>query len=233
MNKYKLWYDNIINRAKNRVLDGYSEQHHIIPRSLGGADTADNLVALTAREHFICHLLLIKFTSGQDRNKMLHAAILMKSANKFQDRYFNSRLYETVRREYSAKRSNEQSGAGNSFYGKTHSAETRAKMSASKRELYSNGKHPHIGTKRSEQAKKNISESKKGKPTSKKGTKQGPKTTEQKQRHKDAIQGKCFWWTDGISNVRAAECPAGYKKGRTMSPSHLAKFSNSVYLLKT
>ena len=47
------------------------------------------------------------------------------------------------------------------------------------------------------------------------------------------IQGKCFWWTDGINNIRASECPSGYRKGRTMSPSHLAKFSNSDYLLKT
>lgn len=220
MNKYQIWYNNIINRARNRTVEGYSELHHIIPRSLGGSDSADNLVALTAREHFICHILLTKFTTGQDRNKMLHAVIIMKGKNKEQPRYFNSRLYETVRRDYAIKRSIEQQGDSNSFYGKKHSAETRAKMSASKKILYSNGNHPHIGMKRSEEAKRNISLSKKGKPSTKKGIPQGPLTNEQKQKHKESLQGKCFWWTNGINNVRAAECPDGYKKGRTMSADH-------------
>jgi hypothetical protein len=169
MNKYKTWYNNIIDIARNRVTEGYTELHHIIPRSLGGSDDADNLVALTAREHFICHILLTKFTTGQDRNKMLHAAILMKSANGYQDRYFNSRLYETVRRDYASKRSLEQQGEGNSFYRKHHSDEAKAKMSATKKALYSNGKHPHIGMKRGKEAKQNISNSRKGQPSPKKG----------------------------------------------------------------
>lgn len=40
------------------VVDGYSEVHHIIPRSEGGLDDDDNLVRLTAREHYIAHKLL-------------------------------------------------------------------------------------------------------------------------------------------------------------------------------
>ena len=220
MNKYNTWYNNIINLARNRVLEGYTELHHIIPSSLGGSDEPDNLVALTAREHSICHILLTKFTTGQDRNKMLHAAILMKSANIYQDRYFNGRLYETVRREYANKRSIEQTGTGNSYYGKKHSNETRAKMSASKKLLYGNGNHPHVGMKRSDEAKRNISLSKKGRPSTKKGIPQGPLTKEQKQKHKESLQGKCFWWTNGINNIRAAQCPAGFSKGRTLSNSH-------------
>lgn len=56
-NKYTQCYYNIVNRAKAREQLGYVEKHHIIPKSLGGKDTADNLVKLTAREHFICHWL--------------------------------------------------------------------------------------------------------------------------------------------------------------------------------
>ena len=223
-NKYKKWYDAIVKNAQNRTLDSYSELHHIIPRSLGGSDDTRNLASLTAREHFICHILLTKFTEGQDRNKMLHAAILMKSANNYQDRYFNSRLYETVRRDYAEKRSLDQQGIGNSYYGKKHSAETRAKMSASKKKLYGNGNHPHVGMKRSEDVKRNISLAKKGKPSSKKGL-PGKKWTE-KTRAK--MEKRPYgWFTDGVKNIRADSCPNGYKKGRTMSPSHLAKFLNS------
>lgn len=59
MNYQKL-YDKIIERAKHRMLDGYSEKHHIVPKSYGGSNTKDNLVRLTAREHFIAHWLLFK-----------------------------------------------------------------------------------------------------------------------------------------------------------------------------
>jgi len=51
-NKYNTWYYNIINKSKNRLLTGYKEKHHILPRCLGGKDNKDNLVELTAREHF-------------------------------------------------------------------------------------------------------------------------------------------------------------------------------------
>ena len=57
-NKYKSWHDAIINKALNRKIKGYLEKHHILPRSLGGSDNKDNLVELTAKEHFIVHMLL-------------------------------------------------------------------------------------------------------------------------------------------------------------------------------
>ena len=52
-NKYKKWYENIVNSAKIRNTIGYAEIHHIIPKSLGGSNSIDNLVTLTAREHFV------------------------------------------------------------------------------------------------------------------------------------------------------------------------------------
>ena len=221
---YKNLYDTICNNAKNRILTTYTEEHHILPRSLGGTDEPANLVALTAREHFICHILLTKFTRGTDKSKMVRAAIMMKASNTLQDRYFNSQLYETVRIAYSDRRSIEQEGENNTFYGKKHSAVTRAKMSASKKEKYSNGNHPHIGMKRSEETCANISNSKKGKPSAKKGIPQGPKTAEQVAKIKERLAGASYWWTDGVNNVRGASCPDGYKKGRTMSPFHIKAF---------
>jgi hypothetical protein len=55
---YEKIYNQIVERAKNRVLDCYTESHHIIPRCMGGGDEKENLVNLTAREHFISHWLL-------------------------------------------------------------------------------------------------------------------------------------------------------------------------------
>ncbi len=68
--RYELWYNTLINKAKNRQLDGYSEKHHIIPKSMGGSNDKTNLVKLTAREHYISQLLLTNFTKGHCRNKM-------------------------------------------------------------------------------------------------------------------------------------------------------------------
>lgn len=101
-NKYTCWYNNIIANAQARILpqDIYTEKHHIIPRSLCGNNSATNLVRLTAREHFICHLLLTKMTTGNNLFKMKHAlSMLMNIKNIGKGRYVpSSRLYEYVKR---------------------------------------------------------------------------------------------------------------------------------------
>lgn len=99
-NKYKTWHDNIITKAKNRTLKGYKEIHHILPRSLGGKDRKSNLVALTAKEHFIIHILLCKFTIGLARRSMLYAHKAMSYYIKEGRNYkINSRIAEKLRKE--------------------------------------------------------------------------------------------------------------------------------------
>ena len=107
-NKYSKLYHNITSNAKQRIIEGYTELHHIIPQSLGGSNDKDNLVELTAREHFICHWLLIKMTEGDDRSKMLYALKGMKAGNKYQQRYqtkITARVYEKYRIEHSLNHS--------------------------------------------------------------------------------------------------------------------------------
>lgn len=97
-NKYTKWYYNIINRAQSRVLpeEVYTEKHHVIPRSLGGSDDSGNIAVLTAREHWICHLLLTKMTTGNDRYKMAYALNMMTHVQRIgEGRYLPpSKLYE-------------------------------------------------------------------------------------------------------------------------------------------
>jgi 5-methylcytosine-specific restriction endonuclease McrA len=107
-NKYTKLYFIITDRARDRVLETYTERHHIIPQSLGGSDDRDNLVDLTGKEHFICHWLLIKMTEGEQRNKMLYALQGMKAENKYQQRYSSSitaRVYEKYRIEHAKNHS--------------------------------------------------------------------------------------------------------------------------------
>ena len=107
-NKYSKTYFAITSNAKQRITEGYTELHHIIPQSMGGSNDKDNLVELTAREHFICHWLLVKMTEGDDRSKMLYALKGMKAENKYQQRYqtkITARVYETYRIEHSINHS--------------------------------------------------------------------------------------------------------------------------------
>lgn len=99
-NKYRLWHNNIIAKAKNRTLDCYKEKHHILPRSLGGSNDKSNLVELTAKEHFIVHMLLCKFTVGVTRRSMLYAFKAMSYCIKDgRDYKINSRIAQKLRSE--------------------------------------------------------------------------------------------------------------------------------------
>lgn len=101
-NKYTTWYNSLICSAKNRSVTGYTENHHIIPSSLGGTNDKDNLVRLTAREHFICHLLLTKMTIGNDKYKMCFAFHMLSNAKNIgEGRYIpSSRMYVLSRKLY-------------------------------------------------------------------------------------------------------------------------------------
>ena len=68
---YENIYNIIILRAGARQKEQGLENHHIIPRSMGGSDEKENLVKLTPKEHYICHLCLIKFNEGPDYYKMI------------------------------------------------------------------------------------------------------------------------------------------------------------------
>ena len=129
VNKYAKWYNSIVDRAKiNRELtDVYVEKHHILPKSLGGDNSPANLVLLTAREHFICHLLLTKMLEGKDKAKMVYAAVGMANLNNGkQSRYksTNSRLYQYLREQASLNRR-----------GSKQSVESKRKNSASQKRL--------------------------------------------------------------------------------------------------
>ena len=103
-NKYSKIYYSIMSNAMSRILptETYTEKHHIIPKSLGGNNSKDNIATLTAREHFICHWLLTKMVDGLQRQQMIHALSGMRRENKHQTRYYTkitSRVFEKLRQE--------------------------------------------------------------------------------------------------------------------------------------
>jgi len=94
---YEAIYSNLISNAKSRIIEGYTEVHHIIPRCLGGSDNLDNLVALTAREHYIAHQLLVKIYPSN--RSILHAALMMTVGNK--EHRANNRIYAWLKERFS------------------------------------------------------------------------------------------------------------------------------------
>lgn len=116
MNKYEKWYNQIVARGIEQKQPGY-ECHHIIPRSLGGTDDKTNLTIITAREHFICHWLLIKiYPTGEEHWKMINALRMMRAEGPHQQRYntkITGRVYANIREEHARLQSERVSGDRN------------------------------------------------------------------------------------------------------------------------
>jgi len=137
-NKYLVIYLKIIEDSKNRPRPEKYEKHHIIPKSFGGSDSEDNYAYLTLREHFLVHLILVKIAKGQYyKHKMAHALNRMTNSKKGKYK-ITSRMYETVRIEHSEAMSILMSDKNNPMSGKTHTSETKQKMS----EALSDKNHP-------------------------------------------------------------------------------------------
>lgn len=164
-NKYSKWYNLIIENAKSRHLTEGFERHHIVPKSLGGSNLLQNIARLTPREHFVCHMLLTKMTQGQDRAKMINAALRL--ANDHKGRCINSRIYDLIKRERANYLSKTTRGSNNSFFGKKHTEETRKKMSEARRKWSYTDEHiekfkgrtsPMKGKTHSEKTRKRLSD---------------------------------------------------------------------------
>lgn len=193
--KYLNWYialcDKAISRqngaytseAKSNLksIYGYVEVHHILPRCLceneDQINDTHNKIILTAKEHYIAHLLLAYATKYY---KML-LALRMMAEDKNQNRY-NSNLYSVCRNDVfkamseNSKRIIEEHGhprqgvilseetkrkISKSLSNKKQSLETIKKRGDTIRERYTNGDmiHGNKGRTYSDEYKKKMSES--------------------------------------------------------------------------
>lgn len=109
---YEKHYENLILKAKNRKLEGYCEIHHILPKCLGGNNKKENLIKLTAREHFIAHLLLIKIYPKN--YSLIKALNMMCLSNDSMVR--KNRMYGWLREKFSKEMSRSQLGQNNSQF---------------------------------------------------------------------------------------------------------------------
>jgi len=161
MSKYDKWYYNIVNRAKLRKLstDTYVEKHHVIPKSIGGSDSPENLVKLTAREHFICHYLLTKMYTGSQKRKMIFAFWSMAkriAPTQKRDYRITNRLYEKLRYDWVIALRQENTGKPSKIKGRIINEEWRKKLSEA-----------NLGKKRTAESRAKQSATRTGKPSPK------------------------------------------------------------------
>jgi hypothetical protein len=101
---YKKIYESIIENSKlkhriklkkDHINYIYYEKHHIVPKCLVGDDSNDNLVLLTAREHYICHKLL---TLIYPKNRKIIDAFHRMTYDKMGNRKISSKDYEYAKK---------------------------------------------------------------------------------------------------------------------------------------
>ncbi len=153
-----IWYNSIIDKARNQdrsKKDGnYYEYHHIIPKSFGGNNKKENLILLTAREHYICHLLLTKMcTEKHNKIKMCFGFYCMRMKTKIQKNRYNSKLYEYHRMSLSKY----MIGKDNPNYGNKWSNEQKQHLSNVRKQKFKNGSmiSPTLGLKRNDICERN------------------------------------------------------------------------------
>lgn len=187
-------YCNLIRKAENRTPpEGYIEKHHIFPVSIFGKNK--RVVVLTAREHYIAHLLLEKiyikrYGIDDDRTrKMTLACVMMRNRSE----KYNSHLYEQVRKRYSDNMKERMKGENNPQYGKrgknchnygkSHSEEIRKKLS----ERQKGEKNHNYGKSFSEETRRKMSEAQKGE---KNGMYGKSRSEESRKKQSEALKGK-------------------------------------------
>jgi len=148
MNYERIYREFIADRMnKQPVKPTYFEKHHIVPKSIGGINAAENIIRLTAEDHIFAHLLLAKWLNTRG----------MWSAIKYifgQGQRFKKiptrraiRIAAKAKEEFAIR----NSGANNFQYGKHLTDATKEKL-----------RNANIGKKQTKEQIKKASERMKG-----------------------------------------------------------------------
>lgn len=171
---YQKIYENIIKKSKkeNRIkhVGIYYENHHIIPTCLNGNDKKENKVLLTAKEHFICHkLLLFIYPNNEKIIWAFHRMCYNKKCNNYivsaRDYAYARELLSNVLTGKAPWNKNKhlseehRKNISKSSKGKSKSEETKQKM---KNHIFSEEHKQKLKGLKSEEHKRKLSEAKLG-----------------------------------------------------------------------
>lgn len=191
---------------------GYSERHHILPRCMGGTDYVGNLKYLTAKEHFVAHVLLAR--ANPHHSGVNQAAFQMST-------YTGNRIYSAT---YEVLRLRHAESISKLFTGVPKSEEHVKAMSECRKgvvpwEATNAAAKSNKGSKRP-----NISSALRGEnnPNYRSGICLIPMETRLAGFGKVTSESKSLrakgklWWTDGVRDVRSKEQPEGFYRGRSL-----------------
>lgn len=149
---YTKHYQALVTTRKERILSGdvYFEKHHILPKSMGGTDHPNNLVNLTAREHFLAHWLLWRI----HRNRK--TAWAFKGMCNWALNTTSSRIYSEAKEAVNQFGHSKETREKISCVTKNMSQETKSLIAEAASRFWKNRK-------KSEQHRKSLSNSKIGK----------------------------------------------------------------------
>lgn len=183
-NKYSKIYEKLCLRAFERCKTKkeakkhleYFESHHIYPQCFNKnyAKEKENLVFLTAKEHYIAHLLLVRMFSGKKKSQMAYALLqfgrkrtgvyslnsnqfamirrIMSETKtgmkreKFSDEWIE-KLRQRAKERYESGQSSlgDQKGEHNGMFGKKHSEETKRIFREQRKGKYAGPENPMFG----------------------------------------------------------------------------------------
>ena len=241
-------YNKIISFRKSHPLpeDQYGEKHHIKPKSIYPelVDDKDNIVRLSAQEHFLAHYHLWlayrdELKEKSYARKMCYALYRMKQQlMKCDDVETMAKLYEEVRTnmdfatnkgkkfsdEHKRKIGESHKGAKNwnsSHKGTMSPSYGRVRSEEEKRK----NRIAHLGKKHTEESKSKISVATSGKnnPMYGKSSWDGLTADERKKRIeklKASTVGKC-WYNNGITEILSFEQPNGFVAGRLRKKNYV------------
>lgn len=241
---YEKIYNSLIQKRLTNKIDRticYCEHHHIKPRSIYPELEFDqaNIIALTAREHYVAHKLLVeiyKRSKGIDSKEyccMLNALWYISHTAKHKE-FVTSKEYQLLRENISKMMSESRSGKNHWHYGGKNSPETRAKIStANKGNVWSeerkkkfsqehSGKNSaNYGHKWTDEQKKNASIKHKGKAC--------PEITKQKlsKLYKGKKRPECNSWLKCTPEQRAnrIERFKNNRKGKCLGQNYFTRKS--------
>ena len=216
--KYDLIYTQLVEKAKARQSVGYTEKHHIVPRCMGGQDSADNIVALYPEEHYLAHLLLCKIYVGNQ--KLLYAAMNMTTGSMINNGRRSNKAYGWLRRRYSESMSGDnnpnrrnpdiQKEAAKKRVGQKRTEETKRNMSVAQK-----------GRTFSEETKMKMKEAAKNRP---------PISDETRQKLSQKSKGRKGPWAGKTMPDEIKAKMSAARKGRKMTEEAKAKMKEAAKL---
>lgn len=109
MNYHKI-YNSLMEKSHGRKKKQgtYYEKHHVLPKCLGGTNDKTNLVLLTAEEHWVAHLLLVKM--HPEKTQLVYACQAMSMVGSKKMERVNNKMFGWIRRKYAESVSLRQQG---------------------------------------------------------------------------------------------------------------------------